>query len=349
MAASSKECRRAEKKARGAGIDVLRVCMGLLCACAGHITHACLLRSDMHQTHLSAIDLNLLPLLDAVLSERHLTRAARRVGLSQPAASRALGRLRAILGDPLLVRSGSTSLLTPRAESLREPVRLALDAITQALLRPAPFEPAREKRTVRIAADDYAALVVLTPLLRKISRRAPGLDVHVLPPLACGIERLARAEVDLAIAPWTDRTAAVVRAEVLSEDGFVGMVHRKHPFARRTPTLKQFTEARHALIAPSGERGGYVDTALAKVGKERRVALMSPHFLATPFMVAESDLVVILAERVARHYARALPVAFFKPPISLPRFQTAFYWHQRDQHDPALSWFRGELQALDLK
>src|SRR3954447_4353352 len=99
----------------------------------------------MHQAHLAGIDLNLLPLLDSVLSERHLTRAARRVGLSQPAASRALARLRALLGDPLLVRSGSASVLTPRAEALREPVRLALSTVAQALLRPSPFEPAREK------------------------------------------------------------------------------------------------------------------------------------------------------------------------------------------------------------
>jgi hypothetical protein len=103
-----------------------------------------------------------------------------------------------------------------------------------------------------------------------------------------------------------------------------------------------------ALIAPSGERGGYVDTALAKLGKERRVALMSPHFLSTPFMIAASDLVLTLAGRVAHHYVDLLPVALFKPPIPLPRFQTAVYWHQRDQQDSALTWFRGELQALDL-
>jgi DNA-binding transcriptional LysR family regulator len=302
----------------------------------------------MHQTHLSGVDLNLLPLLDAVLSERHLTRAARRVGLSQPAASRALGRLRALLGDPLLVRSGRTSVLTPRAEALREPVRLALSTISQALLEPPPFDPARDRRTVRIAADDYATLVVLTPLLRTLYRKAPGLDVHVLPPLSSCVERLMRGEVDLAIAPWTDRTPATLRAEVLCEDGFVGMVHRKHPFARRAPSLKQYVEARHALIAPSGQRGGYVDAALAKLGKERRVALMSPHFLATPFIVAESDLVITLAERVARHYARLLPVAFFKPPIALPRFQTALYFHARDQQDAVLIWLGSELRALGL-
>lgn len=303
----------------------------------------------MHPTHLAGIDLNLLPLLDALLNERHLTRAARRVGLSQPAASRALARLRVLLEDPLLVRSGNSSVLTPRAEALREPVSLALSSVAQALLRPPPFEPARQKRTVRVAADDYATLVVLTPLLHEIYRKAPGLDVQVLPPLGNGVDRLARGEVEFAIAPWSDRTPGGIQAEVISEDGFVGMVHRKHAFARRRPTLKQYVEARHALIAPFGERGGYVDSALAKLGKERRVALMSPHFLATPFMIAGSDLVLTLAERVARHYARVLPVAFFEPPIQLPRFQTAFYWHQRNQQDSALSWFRAELAALELK
>jgi DNA-binding transcriptional LysR family regulator len=142
----------------------------------------------MHGAHLSAIDLNLLPLLDALLAERHVTRAGRRVVLSQPAASRGLGRLRDLLGDPLLVRTGLATTLTPRAEALREPVRRALGAVGDVLAPPAPFDPAHLVRTVRIACDDYGALVVLAPGVARLTRAAPGLDVRVTV-----AERIARS------------------------------------------------------------------------------------------------------------------------------------------------------------
>jgi DNA-binding transcriptional LysR family regulator len=300
----------------------------------------------MRVTHLSGVDLNLLPLLDALLGERHLTRAARRVGLSQPAASRALGRLRGLLGDPLLVRSGPSWILTARAEALREPVRMALGYAEAALAPPKPFQPELARRLVRIACDDYSEFVLLAPLLSRISRSAPGLDIEVLPGKGSVLERVARGEADFAFAPLPHRMPSGLRCQGLVEDGFVGMVADSHPFARRAPSLKLFAAARHALIAPFGERGGFVDEALAKLGQERRVALMLPHFLVMPFLVASSDLVLTLSERIAQSFAHLLPVALFRPPLTLPRFEIGFYWHQRDQHDPALGWLREQMLGL---
>lgn len=300
----------------------------------------------MHQAHLAGVDLNLLPLLDALLSERHLTRAARRVGLSQPAASRALGRLRVLLGDPLLLREGAASRLTARAEALRDPVRLALGLLESAITQTAPFDPATAQRTVRVASDDYAELVVLAPLLARLSRVAPGIAVQVLPARGSGLDRLVRGEVDVSFAPATDRLPVGVNMERLADDRFVCMVARSHPFARRPPTLARFLEARHALISPFGARGGYVDDALAALGKRRKVALELPHFLVMPFFVASTDLVLTLAERVARIYSRLLRVALFSPPLPLSGFTTALYWHHRDSHDPALAWVREQIVAL---
>jgi DNA-binding transcriptional LysR family regulator len=238
--------------------------------------------------------------------------------------------------------------LTQRAEALREPVRVALGLVEKALAPPATFNPALARRTVRIASDDYSELVVLAPLLARLSRAAPGIDLKVLP-LGIGIDRLVRGEVDLFFAPVVDHLPAGVRVEALADDRFVCMVARQHPFARRAPTLARFLEARHALIAPFGERGGFVDDALAAMGKERHVALVLPHFLVMPFLIASSDLVLTLAERIARTYAHLLRIALFEPPLRLPGFTIGFYWHQRDLHDPALAWFRGQTSALRAK
>ena len=128
-------------------------------------------------------------------------------------------------------------------------------------------------------------------------------------------------------------------------DRFVCLIARSHPFARRAPALQRFLHARHALIAPRGEPGGVVDRALAETGLVRRVALTLPHFLAAPFLVAATDLVLTVSERVASRF-ETLPVVRFEPPLKLPTFTTGFYWHDRDAHDPGLNWLRDELRSL---
>jgi DNA-binding transcriptional LysR family regulator len=304
----------------------------------------------MHMTHLSGIDLNLLPLLDALLTERHVTRAAKTVGLSQPAASRALGRLRALFGDPLLVRSGPGLALTPRAEALRDPVRRALGLVQGAVDTPSRFDPASARRTARFMSDDYSELVLLPGLLDRLTRKAPGVDVWVHPLHGSTTQPLVDGEADFMIMPIREgeRAAPGVRFDPLYSDRFVCMVKRGHPVAKR-PTLDRFLAARHAFIAPRARRGGPVDDALAARGKERHIALTVPHFLVMPFLVASSDLVLTLGERIARVYSRFLPVVLFKPPLALPGFTIGLYWHEKDANDPALAWLRAEIAHVAKK
>jgi DNA-binding transcriptional LysR family regulator len=305
----------------------------------------------MHVTHLAGIDLNLLPLLDALLTERHVTRAAESVGLSQPAASRGLGRLRALFDDPLLVRSGPGWALTPRAEALRDPVRRALGLVQGAIESPSPFDPASARRTARLMSDDYSELLLLPGLLDRLTRDAPGIDLWVHPLHRSNVRPLVEGETDFMIMPLREdeRLAPGVRAEPLYSDRFVCMVKRGHPLARK-PSFERFLAARHAFIAPRSRRGGPVDDALAARGKERRIALAVPHFLVMPFLVASSDLVLTLGERIARRYAQFLPVVLFEPPLSLPGFTIALYWHEKDANDPTLAWVRERIAdvARDL-
>lgn len=301
----------------------------------------------MPKVNVSGVDLNLLPLLDALLTERHVTRAARRVGLSQPAASRGLARLRELLGDPLLLRAGAATTLTARAESLRAPVRQALALVEEAVAAPAPFHPARVRRTVRLASDDYCEMVLLPPLLGRLAKAAPGLDLWVSAATSAGaLAALASGDVDFTFGPIVEdaRLPPGVAADRLFDERFVCLTRKGHPLSRR-PTLDGFVAARHAFIAPRGLRGGVVDDALANLGKERHVALAVPHFLVMPFLVAASDLVVTLAERVARTYARSLPLTRFAPPLALPGFTVGLFMHERHRHDPALVWFRQEALA----
>jgi DNA-binding transcriptional LysR family regulator len=301
----------------------------------------------MHMMHLGGVDLNLLPLLDALLTERHVTRAAKAVGLSQPAASRALGRLRLVFGDPILVRSGGGLVLTPRAETLRDPVRRALGLVEGAIAAPSRFDPASTRRTARFMSDDYSELVLLPGLLDRLTRKAPGLDVWVHPLHGSSTQPLLEGEADFMIMPVREgeRLAPGVRSDPLYSDRFVCMVKEGHPVAKK-PTLDRFLAARHAFIAPRARRGGPVDDALAARGKERHIALTVPHFLVMPFLVASSDLVLTLGERIARLYARFLPVVLFEPPLPLPGFTIGLFWHEKDANDPALAWLREQIAQV---
>jgi len=299
----------------------------------------------MRMEHLSGVDLNLLPLLDALLEERHVTRAAKRVGLSQPAASRGLGRLRALLDDALLVRGKGGLVATPRAEALREPVRRAMTLVGEALARPQEFDPKRVQRTIRVMTDDYSSLVLFPSLLARLATEAPGIELFVPPPTKLSTAALERGDVDVFIAPIRSNElgASGLRAELLYEERFVGIVAKRHPFSKRRPTLTQFAAARHALVAPRGTRGSQVDDALAAKGKTRHIALVTPHFLVMPFIIASSDLVLTLGERMAKTYSRTLPLSIFAPPVSLEPFRVGVHWHERSDRDPMLAWFRGEL------
>jgi DNA-binding transcriptional LysR family regulator len=296
----------------------------------------------MHEPKLSGVDLNLFVLLDALLVERSVTRAAKRVGLSQSAASHALARLRSITGDPLFVRGPRGMLPTPRAEALAAPLREALAGLDRALAPAAPFVPHSSRRSFTIVGGDLAELVLFPPLFARLGKEAPGIDLHALPTPADAALALERGEVDLAIAPVRSFARATKLSEQpLFEDGFVCVVRRGHPLGRGAFGLERYLSARHAVIAPRGARGGIVDDLLASMGRERRVVLTIPHFLAAPYVVAQSDLVLTLPARVAEVLARPLGLCVLKPPLRVPRFTMAMAWHRRVDDDPGHRWLRG--------
>lgn len=308
---------------------------------------------DMNALHLGSVDLNLLVVLDALLAERNVTRAASRVGITQSAASHALARLRALTGDELLVRGRDGMTPTTRGEALAQPVRRALEEIGRALAPQAPFDPGTATGRVLVATSDYGELVLLPRLAARVAKDAPGIDLRVVPAADDFAAPLASGEFDLAITPLRpDDERTGVYARRLFEERFVCVVREGHPLAGKKLTPARFAAASHALISPRGKEGGFVDDALARLGLKRRVAVAVPHFLIAPHVVASTDLILTLAGRVADVLAGPLGLAVLTPPreLELTGFTISALWHERTHADPMQRWFRDVLaeEAAEL-
>lgn len=295
----------------------------------------------MHDVHLGDIDLNLLRVLEVLLATRSVTVAGRRLHLSPSATSHALGRLREIFGDALLVRGTGGLVPTLRAEQMVEPLRAALSAMQDAIATPQPFDPGNAERSFTIGSADYSDLVLLPALAARLAAEAPGIDLDVRSAGNDPVESLLRSESDLVIGPdvaGNDRPG--IRAHTLFVDRFVCLVRRDHPAIATKWTIQRFASLRHAFIAPRGRPGGIIDAALAKLGLSRRVALMVQHFLAVPFVVAQTDLVLTVPERVALAFMGSLPLAMVPPPVEVPGFAMQLLWHDRSHDDPPQRWLR---------
>jgi len=297
------------------------------------------------------LDLNLLVLLDALLAERNVTRAARRVGLTQSAASHALARLRDHFGDPLLVKAGGRMVLTARARQLEAPIRDALEALDGALRGARAFEPRRARRTFTIAMTDYLGAIMLPPLYARIAGAAPGVDLRIGSIVRDVEAALASDEIDLVVTMAAlPAPPPAIYQQRLFEERYVCVMRRGHPAASRPLDLAAYCALDHALIAPRGGPG-IVDRMLEARGLARRVAVRIAHSLVAPHLIAASDLVITVVERLARSYAALLPLEIAPLPLDVPAPACWQRWHERDQRDPAHAWLRGvvaEVAARDL-
>jgi DNA-binding transcriptional LysR family regulator len=292
----------------------------------------------MHDRVLAATDLNLLLVLRALLSERHVTRAAARVGLSQSATSHALSRLRERFGDPLLVRSGRSLTLTPRAARILPVLERGLDDLGSTLAGEPEFEPSTARRTFAIGTSDYLQALTMAPLLRELATRAPGIDLSVV--VFPNLEELMEAgALDLALTV-PGHVSRAMNQEPLFPDEFVCMVRRDHPQIKRALSLERYLAQRHVVVAPTGTPGSVVDSALAQRGLERRIALRVTNFLIAPVVVCNTDFMNTMPVRLARQLAQTYPLRLLPPPLELPEFEYFMFWHPRLDRDPAQRWLR---------
>jgi DNA-binding transcriptional LysR family regulator len=294
---------------------------------------------------LTAIDLNLFVALDALLAESSVTRAARRIGRSQPAVSHALQRARELFGDPLLVRVHDSFELTARAKLLAPRLRRILAEVAATVELHQEFDPAAIN-AVSIGATDYVGWVLVPHVVRALRLVSPSMTFRVraleepdeLAPLASGF-------VDIALGTFP-RVSPSLRSEVLFQERFVCAVRHDHPGIRDKLTLRRFLSLDHVLISSPTDGRGVVDYALADRGMSRTVAVHVPHFLEAPSLVAETDLIVTMAERVVARLAEPLNLRLFPCPIRLDPFDVKMIWHPRTDADSVSVWLREQVRAV---
>lgn len=291
----------------------------------------------MHDS-LRRLDLNLLVTLDALLAELNVTRAAERLHLAQPTVSVQLARLRDLLEDPLLLPGPRGMRPTARADALRAPLRQALEALHLAIAPAQPFDPAAATQTWRLAATDYGASTILLPALSAIRAAAPATRIAVLDLQPSAMVRQAEnGEIDMAF-HLAEAAPADLRQRSLFVERYVLVGRVDHPKLKRKPTLKQFCGLEQVIVSPDG--GGFhgpTDAALAEQGLSRKVVLSVPHFMLLAAVLAGSDLVAMVPQRLVVADPRLKVV---EAPLAVRGFEMLMLWPERVHRDPGHRWLR---------
>lgn len=298
--------------------------------------------SDIAMSDIKKIDLNLLVVLDALLDERNVTRAAARLGYSQPTISGMLARLRDLFGEPLFVRTQRGLLPTPRAQGLAAPLKQLL-ADSQRLIARDMFDPASAEVTFTVSGNDYMQQALLVPFVRALRREARQIQLAIAPPVVDGLgDALARGQIDLAV---TIPAFAMsdLPSRLLYRERYVVAVRPQHPLASRTVmTVESFCSYDHVLVSPTGGAfQGPTDQALAQLELQRRVRYSVPSFLLIPEILQTDDLVALVPSRLLREDDERLVV--LQPPVEVPGFDVIAVWHPRVGKDVAHRWLRDRL------
>ncbi|WP_323766836.1 LysR family transcriptional regulator [Marinovum sp.] len=300
--------------------------------------------------NLSSFDLNLLRVLDALLQEHSTVKAGKRLGLSQPAVSAALARLRAALDDPLFFRRGQGLEPTDHALSLEAELREVLDRIGRLIAGPGPFDPLTAQHRFRISGSDFFAEMLLPGLAERLQTVAPLMRVHLVDLVPDNyVDTLERYEVDLALIPetrfpdWTD-------SQPLFRSSFSVVARSGHPRLRQAGLvtgdvmpIELFCELGHVLFSPEGNERAMGDAALARVGRHRHVVMTMPVFSGVYRAVAGSDLIALLPTTLAHQVAASVGLDVLRPPVPVASVQLVQVWHRRYTSSPAHVWMRRQV------
>ena len=293
---------------------------------------------------LGAIDLNLLVVFDAIMRERNVTRAGERLGLSQPAVSHALTRLRHMLKDELFVRSPKGMLPTPRAEEIATPLRQALDGL-QHSLEPGEFRPSDAKRTFRIAADNYAAIVLVAPIASRIAKNAPGVTLEFRPSGTLGIfDLLDRGELDLALGSFARQGERFSRRQLL-QDKYVVLLRKNHPVVNAGEmTMETFAALSHLELSSVQQATNFVDDALSRKKLTRSITRRAP-LLSAMSILATSDCVAVVPQRIAEELVTYRSLIIRPLPHPSPTIEMAMIWPRWFDNQPAHRWLRQNVES----
>ncbi len=305
--------------------------------------------------NVSRVDLNLLVYLDVLLRERNVTRAAEELGISQPAMSNSLRRLRDLFGDPILVRTSDGMVPTDRAMELMPLVRNVLIAAEEAILPKAEFEPQTSNRIFRIMASDYTECTLLPVLLSHIRQSAPRVCIDVMTPSDVNFYDVERGKVDLIINRFDSLPQSFHQVH-LWEDSFCCVASADNP-VRNNWNLQTYLDSNHVWVSKTGmgvgvgmtpddvQRLGWVDEALSKLDKKRNIGVFTRHYQAAIRLVEQDDLIVTLPSLAAKAVSNREKVVVLKPPFEIPKMGLKMVWSPLLQHDPGHKWMRQLIKS----
>ena len=292
------------------------------------------------------IDLNLLSVFQEVYRERQISSAARKLGLSQSAVSNALARLRRSFGDELFVRTASGMQPTPLATQMAEPIGVAMAQVALALNQRSRFDPATSSRRFVLAMTDVGEIYFMPTLIERCKLLAPLVEISSMRAGSLALkEEMEGGRVDLAVGPFEDISEALYQRQLFRQP-YVTMMRKGHPLAKGEMTLARFVKAEHMLVDANESPYDRINALLARAGIGPSVRFRVPHFTAVPYMVATSDLVVTVPQKLAERAALPFGLEWIVPPLELPTLQTNVFWHRRYNQDPGNQWLRGLLAEV---
>lgn len=292
---------------------------------------------------LSDIDLNQLVLLQQLMRDRSVSKTAESLGLSQPAVSNALAKLRRTFGDELLMRTRNGMVATPRAEQITAPLEYALGLIQNALNQDTCFDPATLKRTLTISMTDIGEIVFLPALINRLRSEAPQVQLRTVRTSAANLrEDMESGQVDLAIGPLPSLQAGFFQ-RTLFEQRYVCLFRQQHPLnnGKKKMTMGDFKKAEHLLIVSANTGHGAIDEALRKTGIERKIALTIPHFVSVGEILMHTDMVATVTETLAKSLVTPFGLAYHPHPAPLPSVSINVFWHAKVHRSPVHQWLRG--------
>ncbi|HEY9695256.1 MAG TPA: LysR family transcriptional regulator [Oculatellaceae cyanobacterium] len=294
----------------------------------------------IHEINLAGIDLNLLVVFNALMNERHVTRAGERLGLSQPATSNALARLRNLIKDDLFIRTATGLQPTPKAIALAQQIQPALQQIKTALSGEEVFDASTSDRIFAIGMTDYTEFTLLPSLMEKLQTVAPNVKIQI----RSGdrqklLSLLDSGEIQIACGLFPEKIAWHAE-ELIFQENFVCVCRSNHPNIKKQINLEQYLAAEHLLVSIKEDMVGRIDELLAAKNLQRRIVISVPHFLVVPFIVARTNLVASLAERVAATFANIQDLQVLTLPLSTEGFSIFIRWHRSTENHPAYHWLR---------
>jgi DNA-binding transcriptional LysR family regulator len=295
------------------------------------------------------VDLNLLVIFDAMARHRSVSKTAEAVGLSQPATSGALARLRTLFGDALFVRAGSQMKPTPRALELAPSVHRMVEMVNSEILQQASFDPAHTDRSFHILTPDIGEVAFLPGVLRRLRQQAPDIRLHaVTRPREAAAEALASGEADLAVGFFPDLQKAGFYQQALFRTSYSCIACARNDSVGGRITAKQYLAARHVVVRPDG-REHLLDRFLDEKGWERHVALQLSHFMSLVAVLPRSDFIATVPDDIATVVERLVAVKRLELPFRPPQLQVQQFWHRRMQDDPANRWLRGVFYEVNRR